>query len=98
MADRHKFSEAVNEGCMTISVLIAALITSLAAGWLAGLVTRGDGFGIAGNVLVALLGALPAAYLAGAAGLPYADTAIGAAIVALLSAFLLLAAIAEMRR
>lgn len=83
---------------MTILVLVAVLVSSLVAGWLAGLVTRGDGFGVGGNMVVALIGAFPAAYLAMLAGLPYADTAVGAAIVAILSAFLLLAAIAEMRR
>jgi uncharacterized membrane protein YeaQ/YmgE (transglycosylase-associated protein family) len=83
---------------MTTMVLIAVLLASVIAGWLAGLVTRGDGFGFIGNFLVAFIAALPGAYLAGWAGVPYADTAVGAAIVALMCAFLLLAAFAEMRR
>lgn len=83
---------------MTIAMLVAVLAASLIAGWLAGLVTRGDGFGLAGNMLVAFCGALPGAYLADLAGLPYADTMLGATFAALPCAFLLLAAIAEMRR
>jgi uncharacterized membrane protein YeaQ/YmgE (transglycosylase-associated protein family) len=83
---------------MTMTIMLAVLAASLIAGWLAGLVTRGDGFGLAGNILVAFLGALPGAYIAKLAEIPYADTVIGAAFAALLCAFVLLAAIAEMRR
>lgn len=83
---------------MTTTILLAVTGASLIAGWLAGLVTRGDGFGLAGNVLAAFPGALAGAYVAILAGVPYADTAFGAAVAALLCAFLLLAAIAEMRR
>ncbi len=44
----------------TLSFLLAIALVS---GWLAGLVTRGNGFGFAGNSLVALAGAWGAAYL-----------------------------------
>lgn len=34
------------------------LIIGLAAGWLAGKLTRGDGFGMAGNLVVGVIGAV----------------------------------------
>ena len=83
---------------MTVTILVAVAGACLLAGWLAGLVTRGDGFGLGGNIAVAFIGGIIGAYLAVIVGLPYSDTAIGAALAALLCAFLTLAAIAEMRR
>ena len=41
---------------MTVGIVLAVAVASILAGWLAGLVTRGDGFGLAGNIAVALAG------------------------------------------
>jgi uncharacterized membrane protein YeaQ/YmgE (transglycosylase-associated protein family) len=46
-----------NEGLLVI------LFVGLVAGWLAGKVVRGTGFGIIGDVLVGIAGALVASYL-----------------------------------
>jgi uncharacterized membrane protein YeaQ/YmgE (transglycosylase-associated protein family) len=46
-----------NEGILVV------LFVGLVAGWLAGKVVRGTGFGIIGNILVGIAGALVAAYL-----------------------------------
>ena len=46
-----------NEGLLVI------LFVGLVAGWLAGKVVRGTGFGIIGDVLVGIAGALIASYL-----------------------------------
>ena len=46
-----------NEGLLVI------LFVGLVAGWLAGKVVRGSGFGIIGDILVGIAGALVASYL-----------------------------------
>ena len=43
--------------------IIAALIIGAIAGWLAGKIVRGTGFGIIGDILVGIAGALVASYL-----------------------------------
>jgi uncharacterized membrane protein YeaQ/YmgE (transglycosylase-associated protein family) len=46
-----------NEGLLVI------LFVGLVAGWLAGKIVRGTGFGIIGDILVGICGALVASYL-----------------------------------
>jgi uncharacterized membrane protein YeaQ/YmgE (transglycosylase-associated protein family) len=46
-----------NEGILVI------LFVGLVAGWLAGKIVRGTGFGIIGDILVGIAGALVASYL-----------------------------------
>jgi uncharacterized membrane protein YeaQ/YmgE (transglycosylase-associated protein family) len=46
-----------NEGILVI------LFVGLVAGWLAGKVVRGSGFGIIGDILIGIAGALVASYL-----------------------------------
>jgi uncharacterized membrane protein YeaQ/YmgE (transglycosylase-associated protein family) len=43
--------------------IIAALIIGGIAGWLAGLIVRGAGFGILGNIVIGIIGALLASWL-----------------------------------
>ena len=42
---------------MTITELIVFLLIGGLAGWLAGVITKGSGFGLAGNVIVGIVGA-----------------------------------------
>ena len=53
--------------------IIAALIIGGIAGWLAGLIVRGAGFGILGNIVVGIIGALLASWL-----LPQLGVSLGA--------------------
>ncbi|MDQ4078918.1 MAG: GlsB/YeaQ/YmgE family stress response membrane protein [Chloroflexota bacterium] len=48
---------------MLWSIIVWALI-GLIAGWLAGQVTRGGSFGVGGNIVVGLIGALLGGFLA----------------------------------
>jgi uncharacterized membrane protein YeaQ/YmgE (transglycosylase-associated protein family) len=43
--------------------LIAALIIGAIAGWLAGQIVRGAGFGLIGNIVIGIIGALVAGWL-----------------------------------
>ena len=46
--------------------LLSWIIVGLIAGWLAGLVMRGGGYGIIGDILLGIVGALIGGFLAGA--------------------------------
>ena len=43
--------------------IIAALIIGAIAGWLAGKIVRGAGFGLIGNIIIGILGAFLASWL-----------------------------------
>jgi uncharacterized membrane protein YeaQ/YmgE (transglycosylase-associated protein family) len=61
----------------TIWVVITALVIGGIAGWLAGLVVEGMGFGLVGNVVVGIIGAIIAAFL-----FPWLGFRLGAGFVA----------------
>lgn len=42
---------------MTIQGLLALLIIGAIAGWLSGMMTKGSGYGVAGNIIVGVIGA-----------------------------------------
>ena len=45
--------------------IIAWLVVGLIAGWLAGMVMKGGGYGVVGDIIVGILGALIGGFLAG---------------------------------
>lgn len=79
----------------TIDLLILAGI-GVVAGWLAGLVTRGSGFGLIGNMLTATAGAFVIFYIG--SGLADPLGALGVALLGLSGAFFTLWLIGRMRR
>ncbi len=46
--------------------ILAWIIVGLIAGWLAGLVMRGGGYGVLGDIILGIVGALIGGFLAGA--------------------------------
>eukprot|EP01037_Dinobryon_pediforme_P024386 gene24386-26168_t len=48
---------------MNLEALLIILIVGGVAGWLAGLVLRGSGYGILGDIIVGLLGSVVGSYL-----------------------------------
>ncbi len=46
--------------------LLTWIIVGIIAGWLAGLVMKGKGFGLIGNMVIGVIGALVGGWLAGA--------------------------------
>ncbi len=73
------------------------LLIGLAAGWLAGLLTRGKGFGAAGNLLVGALGAVLGGYLLDFVGLKPVSR-VGSLVTATVGAIVLLALVNFIRR
>jgi uncharacterized membrane protein YeaQ/YmgE (transglycosylase-associated protein family) len=67
--------------------ILAWLIVGLIAGWLAGMVMKGGGYGVVGDIIVGIVGALVGGFLA--AWLFGAQDAVnGINLVSLLTAFL----------
>ncbi len=54
---------------MGIESILVLLIVGAVAGWLAGLIVSGFGFGLIGNIVVGIIGALIAGYLFPAIGI-----------------------------
>jgi uncharacterized membrane protein YeaQ/YmgE (transglycosylase-associated protein family) len=69
-----------------LEALLIALIVGGVAGWLAGLLVQGTGFGLVGDIVVGILGALIAAWLFPVLGI--ALTLGGGIVGAILTAFL----------
>ncbi len=77
--------------------ILAWIIIGAIAGWLAGILVKGYGFGLIGNIVVGILGAGVAGLLAPRLGL-YTESTGGNIVAALLGALILLAIAGLVRR
>lgn len=75
---------------MTIESVIVWLIIGAIAGWLAGLIVKGYGFGLVGNIVVGIVGAFIAGWLLPAIGIVIGGGIIAAIINAVIGAVILL--------
>ena len=74
---------------MSVESLLIFLFIGLIAGWLAGLVMRGGGYGIVGDIILGILGSLIGGFLFGLLGLG-ASGFLGSIIVAFVGAIVLI--------
>ena len=65
--------------------ILAWLVVGLIAGWLAGMVMKGGGYGVVGDIIIGIVGALIGGFLA--ATLFNADAVNGINIVSIVTAF-----------
>ncbi|HXV62843.1 MAG TPA: GlsB/YeaQ/YmgE family stress response membrane protein [Vicinamibacteria bacterium] len=77
--------------------LIYFLIIGLAAGWLAGQIMKGRGFGLAGNLVVGVIGAVVGGFLFGAFGISSSGT-IGSLVTATVGAVVLLWIVGQLKK
>ena len=77
--------------------VVAWIIIGGIAGWLAGVLIKGYGFGIVGNIVIGILGAGIAGILAPRLGL-YTEFTLGNIVAALVGALILLFLIGLVRR
>ena len=77
---------------------IVWLIVGGIAGWLAGLVVRGYGFGIIGNIIVGIVGAFIAGWLLPRLGIVIGGGTLGEIINSVIGAIILLLIIGLIRR
>jgi uncharacterized membrane protein YeaQ/YmgE (transglycosylase-associated protein family) len=75
---------------ITATAIIIWLIVGAIAGWLAGLIVKGHGFGLVGNIIVGIIGAFLAGWLLPMVGFAIGGGIIAAIINALIGAIILL--------
>jgi uncharacterized membrane protein YeaQ/YmgE (transglycosylase-associated protein family) len=83
---------------MTLETILIWAIVGAVAGWLAGLVVRGFGFGLVGNIIVGILGAFIGGWLFGAIGFSFFPGIINTIITAFIGAVILLLIIRVIKR
>jgi uncharacterized membrane protein YeaQ/YmgE (transglycosylase-associated protein family) len=82
---------------MDATELIIFLAIGAVAGWLAGVITKGGGFGLLGDIVIGILGAVVGGYVFGVLGIAVAGL-IGSIITATLGAVILLFLIRLIKR
>jgi uncharacterized membrane protein YeaQ/YmgE (transglycosylase-associated protein family) len=75
------------------TALLIWLVIGAVAGFLAGMVMKGGGYGIVGDIVVGILGALVGGFLANALGLGGPDNLVTSILVAFVGACILIAII-----
>jgi uncharacterized membrane protein YeaQ/YmgE (transglycosylase-associated protein family) len=85
------------ENGMTLEALVIFLLIGAVAGWLAGVVVRGGGFGLVGDIVVGILGAFIAGLLLPRLGLGLTGI-VGEIIYAAIGAIILLLIIRLIKR
>jgi len=83
---------------MDVQSLIIWLIVGAIAGWLAGQVVKGGGFGLIGDIIVGILGGLIAGWLLPQIGIVIGGGLIGAIINAFIGAVILLVILRLIKR
>jgi uncharacterized membrane protein YeaQ/YmgE (transglycosylase-associated protein family) len=83
---------------MSVETLIIWLIVGAVAGWLAGLVVRGGGFGLVGNIIVGIIGAFLGGWLFGVGGISIGAGIINTIFTAFIGAVVLLLLVRVIKR
>ena len=83
---------------MSAEGLLVILLIGAVAGWLAGQIVQGTGFGLVGDILIGIVGALIASLLFPRLGLQLGAGIVGAIIAATIGAVLLLLVVRVVRR
>lgn len=74
------------------------LIVGLIAGWLAGTLVKGGGFGLVGDIVIGVVGAVIGGHLFGTFGISLGGGLIGSIVVATVGAVLLLFVVRLIKR
>jgi uncharacterized membrane protein YeaQ/YmgE (transglycosylase-associated protein family) len=77
--------------------LVWVVLIGIMAGWLAGQITKGSGFGLLGDLIVGILGSLLGSFLFGLFGI-VAFSLIGRLVMAVLGAIVLLWLIRKIKK
>ncbi len=78
--------------------ILAALLIGAIAGWLAGLIVRGAGFGLIGNIVIGIIGALVAGWLLPKLNVTLATGTLGSILDATVGAVVVLVVLSLIRR
>ncbi|ESQ86662.1 membrane protein [Asticcacaulis sp. AC460] len=83
---------------MTLETILIWLVIGAVAGWLAGAVVKGGGFGLIGDIVVGIIGAFIGGWLAGVLGIHIGGGIIGTIITATAGAIVLLLIVRLIKR
>jgi uncharacterized membrane protein YeaQ/YmgE (transglycosylase-associated protein family) len=78
--------------------ILAALVIGAIAGWLAGLIVRGAGFGLIGNMVIGIIGALVASWVLPQLHIQLASGTLGAILDATIGAVIILVILSLVKR
>jgi uncharacterized membrane protein YeaQ/YmgE (transglycosylase-associated protein family) len=84
-------------GALSMTIL-AVLVIGAIAGWLAGLIVRGAGFGLIGNIVIGIIGALVASWLLPQLGVSLGGSAFRDIVNATIGAVIVLVILSLVRR
>jgi len=82
---------------MTVEALVIFLLVGAVAGWIAGQVVKGGGFGLVGDIVVGILGAFVAGFLLPGLGLGLTGI-VGSIVYAAIGAIILLVVVRLIKR
>lgn len=83
---------------MTLEAIVIWLVVGALAGWIAGLIVKGYGLGLIGNIVVGIVGAVIAGWLLPRIGIVIGGGFIASIINAVIGAVILLVIIGLIRR
>ena len=83
---------------MTVEAILILLIVGAIAGWLAGQIVRGFGFGLIGNIVIGIVGAFIGGWVLPRLGIAIGGGIVAAIINATIGAIILLVIIGLVRR
>jgi uncharacterized membrane protein YeaQ/YmgE (transglycosylase-associated protein family) len=81
---------------MTVTSLLIWILIGAVAGWLAGQIVKGGGFGMLGDIIIGMIGAVIGGWLLG--GIIVIGGLIGSIVLATLGAVILIVIIRVLRR
>jgi len=82
---------------MTVEALVIFLLVGAVAGWIAGQVVKGGGFGLVGDIVVGILGAFVAGFLLPGLGLGLTGI-VGSIVYSAIGAIILLVVVSLIKR
>lgn len=83
---------------MALESILVWLLIGAVAGWLAGVIVKGYGYGLIGNIVVGILGGFVGGWLFGSLGIVSGSGIIGSVIGATIGAVVLLLVIRLLKR
>jgi uncharacterized membrane protein YeaQ/YmgE (transglycosylase-associated protein family) len=101
MVTRRTANTACSEkriSAMSVESLIIWLVIGAVAGWIAGAIVKGGGFGLIGDIIVGIVGAFIGGWLAGVLGIHIGGGIIATIITATAGAVVLLLLVRLIRR
>ena len=78
--------------------IFAWIIIGAIAGWLAGKVVKGEGYGFIGDIIVGIIGAIIGGFLAGALGIAGGGGLIASIVIATIGAIILVVILRMLKR